>query len=252
MTIKILLCLDAEDYQRLPEDMKQQVLALLQPNSHEGQAAIQSAVTTATAGVRMLPTNISTPMSDALAAGVSPQQPDQEAPRKRVRKPKAAATPAPDVAPTQAMPAAQFIPQQQPQQFVPPQQPIPQSYVSGDVRVFPASTGHITQQNMAYDITARAPIQIPGAQPGPHVPQLQNAPVQVVPAMTQFQSQQPAPGVVSVDQVRMMAMQLFRDPSRGGQAALQAALTASGVGSLQNLTEANALGLYQYLQRSGG
>ncbi len=251
MTIKILLCLGAEEFQLLPQVLKDQVHALIQPSDGGHIEQIAQTIKPAIGSVQMMPTQTTQmPATDAAVAAA------KEPKAKRVRKPKDASASSPQPVPVQApeFNPEQWVPTQpqaQPQAQMPTQPP-PQSYMTGDVRVFPASTGHMMQQNMAYDITARAPIQIPGAQPGPYVPQLQNAPVQVVPAMTQFQSQQPAPGVVSVDQVRMMAMQLFRDQSRGGLAALQAALTASGVGSLQNLTEANALGLYQYLQRSGG
>lgn len=251
MSVKILLCIGAEEFHLLPQTLKDQVLALIQPTSDAHVHQIAQTIQPVIGSVQMMPTqSVQMPATEAAVAAA------KEAKPKRVRKPKEAVeTPAPSPQPVQ-MQAQEFIPEQwsQPQQSQPqPQTHVqPPSYMTGDVRVFPASTGHMTQQNVAYDITARVPIQIPGAQPGPHIPQLQNAPVQVVPAMTQFPTQQPAPGAVNVDQVRLMAMQLFRDQSRGGQAALQAALTASGVGSLQNLNETNALGLYQFLQRSGG
>ena len=169
--------------------------------------------------------------------------------RTRVRKPKAdtlvnVVEPSP---PQAAYGNPQPTPSYDPHVVTPP----PPVQV-GDVRTYPPAMGHHTQQNVAYDITMRAPVAIPAMASAPYVPQMQGVPVQVAPMMSQGPAH-PTPGMIDVNAVRALALQVFRDPTRGGQQALEAALQASGVVSLQNLNQGNAGMLhYALTNRMGG
>jgi hypothetical protein len=112
--------------------------------------------------------------------------------------------------------------------------------------------GHVTQQNSAVDVMTGRPVPIVAPPSTPVVPQVSNAPVNVTPVATT------GPVVLQMvpdanKQVAMAAaIRTFNRPDGQGQNIVNAALAKSGVGSIPNMTDANASVFYRALQELGG
>jgi hypothetical protein len=137
-----------------------------------------------------------------------------------------------------------------PQVQQPVVQPAPEPVVTkqpvlqGNTKVFLPDRGHPTQQNAAIDVMTGQPQQIAAPQSAPVVPQFQNTPVNVSPVATTGPVQmnlQPQADLVSA---RKAAIQLYNDPSRGGNDTLNACLQMAGMRGMAELNDSNASALY--------
>jgi hypothetical protein len=110
--------------------------------------------------------------------------------------------------------------------------------------VFLPDRGHPTQQNAAIDVMTGQPQQIAAPQAAPVVPQFQNAPVNVSPVATTGPVQMNLQPQADLASARKAAIQLYNDPSRGGNDTLNACLQMVGMRGMAELNEVNASALY--------
>jgi hypothetical protein len=137
-----------------------------------------------------------------------------------------------------------------PQVQQPVVQPAPEPVVTkqpvlqGNTKVFLPDRGHPTQQNAAIDVMTGQPQQIAAPQSAPVVPQFQNAPVNVSPVATTGPVQMNLQPQADLASARKAAIQLYNDPSRGGNDTLNACLQMAGIHSMAELNGSNASALY--------
>jgi hypothetical protein len=116
--------------------------------------------------------------------------------------------------------------------------------LQGNTKVFLPDRGHPTQQNAAIDVMTGQPQQIAAPQAAPVVPQFQNAPVNVSPVATTGPIQMNLQPQADLASARKAAIQLYNDPSRGGNDTLNACLQMAGMRGMAELNEVNASALY--------
>jgi hypothetical protein len=119
-----------------------------------------------------------------------------------------------------------------------------QPVLQGNTKVFLPDRGHPTQQNAAIDVMTGQPQQIAAPQAAPVVPQFQNAPVNVSPVATTGPVQMNLQPQADLASARKAAIQLYNDPSRGGNDTLNACLQMAGMRGMAELNDSNASALY--------
>ena len=137
-------------------------------------------------------------------------------------------------------------------QVTPVQQPVvqpepvvtKQPVLQGNTKVFLPDRGHPTQQNAAIDVMTGQPQQIAAPQAAPVVPQFQNTPVNVSPVATTGPVQMNLQPQADLASARKAAIQLYNDPSRGGNDTLNACLQMAGMRGMAELNDSNASALY--------
>lgn len=125
-----------------------------------------------------------------------------------------------------------------------PQVVTKQPVLQGNTKVFLPDRGHPTQQNAAIDVMTGQPQQIAAPQAAPAVPQFQNAPVNVSPVATTGPVQMNLQPQADLASARKAAIQLYNDPSRGGNDTLNACLQMAGMRGMAELNDSNASALY--------
>ncbi len=139
----------------------------------------------------------------------------------------------------------------------PPAQPAPpaqtkQPQIVGNTQVFRPDMGHPTQTNSAVDVTTGRPVPIAPPSIVPNIPQFSNTPVSVTPVVTQGPIVQQIVPDANKAVAQAAAIRAYNRPDGQGQAIVNAALAKSGVGSMPNLSDANAGAFYQALRELGG
>lgn len=137
---------------------------------------------------------------------------------------------------------------------VQPAQPVQtkQPQIVGSTQVFRPDMGHPTQTNSAVDVTTGRPVPIAPPSNVPNIPQFSNTPVSVTPVVTQGPVVQQIVPDANKAVAQAAAIRAYNRPDGQGQAIVNAALAKSGVGSMPNLSDANAGTFYQALRELGG
>lgn len=155
-------------------------------------------------------------------------------------------------------PVQQATVQPAPVQQAPAPAPIGQPVVSpkapvveGNTRVFLADRNHFSQQNAAVDVLTGRPVDI-AVPTAPSVPQMQNTPVSVTPVQTAGPVTPVSHPACDVPTARAAAIRLHNNTALGGKAAVDNAITRSGIGTMANLNESNAGALYSAILSMGG
>ncbi len=127
-----------------------------------------------------------------------------------------------------------------------------QPQIVGNTQVFRPDMGHPTQMNSAVDVTTGRPVPIAPPSNVPNIPQFSNTPVNVTPVVTQGPIVQQIVPDANKAVAQAAAIRAYNRPDGQGQAIVNAALAKSGVGSMPNLSDANAGSFYQALRELGG
>jgi len=127
-----------------------------------------------------------------------------------------------------------------------------QPQIVGNTQLFRPDMGHPTQMNSAVDVTTGRPVPIAPPSDVPNIPQFSNTPVNVTPVVTQGPIVQQIVPDANKAVAQAAAIRAYNRPDGQGQAIVNAALAKSGVGSMPNLSDANAGTFYQALRELGG